>query len=1121
MSSTASLRLADIPNTDDVATVVSSRRPVNEWSQLTGQRLVHFLIGEPIGVGGSGAVFRAMDESLDRPVAIKVLAADLAANPEFLRRFQLEARAAARLDHENIARAYYSGADRGWHFIAFEFVEGVTLKEMIGRRGALPVSETIRYLQQLAQALEHAGSRGIVHRDVKPSNVIITPDGHAKLVDMGLARLDGPADGMTRTGATLGTFDYISPEQALEPRSADSRSDLYSLGCTIYHALTGRSPTPEGTAARKLAHHQNEHPTDPRDFNPEISDALVRVLERMMAKDPARRYASPNDLLQALTEFSGKESANRLVPAVRAKQYLAWRPLSVIAASVVALVVAMESWRRSNETASALKLISAAVPIAPASDQVIAEPPMNNEAGVRDVATVAELIDALRADTAHIRLTARVYEIPTEGLSFAGRQLTLEAVNPFRPPELRMSGPPSAGVAGLISFRGPTPAVVNLRGLHFAPFGGPTNRSIPTVYCGAIEKLSLELCTFTEAIGETPQAHIALPARNSEISANRPAISASTSVFNRGGPAVQIGQPAALSFSNCAFDRVAAILDARGSVSSAESTCRLDQCTAVAERSGFFRFHHEAGAAIQIGHSVLSGLPSTEQANPSLVQQFGSKRGDVEIRSLLSREGVPLRNAYFGLLPFWTAETGSDVVETARTPDECSKKQFAFFDSESFELPASPFASNVAASRPGELSTAFVLDDSRPELRAERNGAVVPLGVQFGAWGQIVSPSRHDDSRSTHRTIKVIDANKETSAALGVYRTLAQALPDVRPGDSILIRSNEVIAVEPIRLERPDLQLTIAAFPGYRPELQLSAANQSDVALFTIAKGRLTLQQLHIAVRNSDALGKPRSLANVLPGAACYLQNCVVTLADQGPSANSVFSSGPGASGDEPGTIRIDNSFLRGQGHLVGLRSSNAIHVETNNMLAVLDGSLLFADGNLSRNEVWCRLQFRDTTAIVTQPLVSLYSSVPGSTTVQQPVVRVSASSSSFVAAGDQPLLGVTGVDTEDSAKALLAWSSDSNVVAANFSGAMAGFAVGNNRPLWNAEYGRWAELFRDPGLAFARVRNPLSTRGYARVTPRDCRFRLLEDRRSATSAADLETGARWDRLPQFGDSSD
>src|SRR5206468_5464348 len=137
-------------------------------------------------------------------------------------------------------RVYFCGEDQGLHFIAFEFVDGEDLRTVLSRNGALSPATGVRYMLQLAAGLAHAAQRGVVHRDIKPSNILITPAGQAKIVDMGLARATGAAHGgVTQSGVTLGTFDYISPEQAMEPREADVRSDIYSLGCTFYHALTG------------------------------------------------------------------------------------------------------------------------------------------------------------------------------------------------------------------------------------------------------------------------------------------------------------------------------------------------------------------------------------------------------------------------------------------------------------------------------------------------------------------------------------------------------------------------------------------------------------------------------------------------------------------------------------------------------------------------------------------------------------------------------------------------------------------------------------------------------------------------------------------------------------------
>ncbi|MDX1965500.1 MAG: protein kinase [Pirellulales bacterium] len=270
---------------------------------LAGQTLGHYALREFVGGGGMGAVFRALDTMLNRIVAVKVLAPNQSRDEETLRRFQNEAQSAARLDHENIGRVYNFGHDRGWHFIVFEFIEGVNLRELVEQQGPLSIPDTLLYMLQLSEALAHASGREVVHRDIKPSNIIVTPEQKAKLVDMGLARLhqvDQQQEDLTASGVTLGTFDYISPEQARDPRVADVRSDLYSLGCTLYFMLSGAAPFSSGTVLQKLLKHQSEDPTDPRTLRPELPADLIKILRKLMAKSPEARYQTATQLTQDL-----------------------------------------------------------------------------------------------------------------------------------------------------------------------------------------------------------------------------------------------------------------------------------------------------------------------------------------------------------------------------------------------------------------------------------------------------------------------------------------------------------------------------------------------------------------------------------------------------------------------------------------------------------------------------------------------------------------------------------------------------------------------------------------------------------------------------------------------------
>ncbi|MCA9013899.1 MAG: serine/threonine protein kinase, partial [Planctomycetaceae bacterium] len=281
---------------------------LEEGASPSGMQLEHFVIRERIGRGGMGAVFRAIDTRLDRVVALKVLSPGQSRDMGSVKRFQNEAKAAARLDHENISRVFYIGEDQGLNFIAFEYVKGTNVREIIHSRGILPAAEAVNYALQIASALKHINKAGVVHRDIKPSNIIITPGGRAKLVDLGLARKesDNASADLTSAGTTLGTFDYISPEQAKDPRNVDVRSDIYSLGCTLYHMLTGEPPYGEGTVLQKLLDHSGKNVPDPAAINKQLPRELSLIVQKMMASDPAERYQTPEELMYHLMQVAGQ-----------------------------------------------------------------------------------------------------------------------------------------------------------------------------------------------------------------------------------------------------------------------------------------------------------------------------------------------------------------------------------------------------------------------------------------------------------------------------------------------------------------------------------------------------------------------------------------------------------------------------------------------------------------------------------------------------------------------------------------------------------------------------------------------------------------------------------------------
>lgn len=289
--------------------------------QVGGYRIV-----ERIGAGGMGTVYRAVHVELDREVALKVLPPEMNSNPTMVARFKREAKAAAQLQHENIVQIYDVNEDRGRPYLALEYVRGKDLSDIITLKKQLPVKQSIDILKQAALALDHAFQKGIVHRDIKPSNFLITQDGKVKLCDMGLAlRTDGGQEAkVTRDGTTVGTVDYMSPEQARDSRLADTRSDIYSLGCTLYQMLTGRVPFEDGSIPEKLFKHAQELPPDPLQYNPEIPSEVLYILNRMLEKKQEDRYQTPKELLADLDllnldEAAKQEEATRKTLAIGAE----------------------------------------------------------------------------------------------------------------------------------------------------------------------------------------------------------------------------------------------------------------------------------------------------------------------------------------------------------------------------------------------------------------------------------------------------------------------------------------------------------------------------------------------------------------------------------------------------------------------------------------------------------------------------------------------------------------------------------------------------------------------------------------------------------------------------------
>jgi serine/threonine protein kinase len=318
------------------------------------------LVGHPryeveevlLGAGGMGTVFKARHRLMNRTVALKVMSPELMHRPAAVERFQREVRAAAQLAHPNIVTSFDAEQAGDCHFLVMEFIEGTSLAQRVAEQGQLAVVQACNYARQAALALEHAHERDMVHRDIKPHNLMLTAQDQVKVLDFGLARflsesapvegaaapgaaplagtwaLDMPQDGMadasgsgsvagdgsqsaaepgdeplTRLGAVMGSPDTIAPEQIADAHAADIRADIYSLGCTLYHLLAGQPPFP-GSVLEKLHGHAAQQPRPLTDLRPDLPAGLAAVLDRMLAKDPARRYQTPADVADALAPFA-------------------------------------------------------------------------------------------------------------------------------------------------------------------------------------------------------------------------------------------------------------------------------------------------------------------------------------------------------------------------------------------------------------------------------------------------------------------------------------------------------------------------------------------------------------------------------------------------------------------------------------------------------------------------------------------------------------------------------------------------------------------------------------------------------------------------------------------------
>ena len=888
---------------------------VGEVPSVAGRRLGHFELIEAIGSGGMAAVLRARDLDLDRIVALKILPPESARDAENVVRFKHEARAAALLDHENVARVYFCGEDQGLHFIAFEFVEGITLRQMIDRRGPLPAGECVRYMLQVAAGLTHAAERGVVHRDIKPSNLVVTPDGRAKIVDMGLARqLDQAINGgVTQSGVTLGTFDYISPEQALDPRRADVRSDIYSLGCAFYHALTGRPPVGEGTAAKKLHAHQYVDPLDPRELNPAIPDELAAILSRMMAKDVARRYQSPAELIGHLKALGEKlrltagavefDAAVRAVPAdgrvlpAAPRLRLGW--VAAVAAVAVAAVVIAASGGGSGPARAPLPWANAKPtptgtepPTPQPNTNPVVVPPQAD--GVVQVATAAELADALAdatTPTVRVKLAPGVYDLVKLGkpVAFEGSRLELDGtVDSLTVVKIACYAPTIDPIPGRFTVRA---GAVAIRGLRFE-IASPTDTLLleewrgenPAITIHDAARVDLIDCVFLPSErGKWPGVAcvgIGNPTGDAAVK-----VHVERCVFGPGGVGLKIPPATELTVDDSGFGPNAAAVLIRGPavarppeqdaaplpkstvVRIDRSSFLLDPASAVVERDAASTLD----LSITAGYCVFTystAPPVGDGGRPGvIVRAAGDTPTGVRFAAAADRP-----NAYYRVDP---------VATTAKnyTFDDCKALKLPVADPKRVDLRQRPWdaAGDVLAPFASvEPWRAFRLRVTGPTADADlfvANTTVKVIGARFLPPSPFVGssggrtypdvtwpPPDPADAAKATRKVWWPDAKPEELRA-GDYTDLVHLLRDARSGDTVEIRHTGVLKIEPLVIQPRagsgaapgEFHLTFRPYQDHRPTLTPAPAptEVEDLArtLFRIRDGKVTFEGLHFLVK--------------------------------------------------------------------------------------------------------------------------------------------------------------------------------------------------------------------------------------------------------------------------------
>jgi serine/threonine protein kinase len=1166
-AASASNGKAATPDSQNQPTIISSRRHTTEPSlaaSLSGKTLGHFELVEAIGAGGMATVIRANDLQLGRVVALKILPPEMAVDPENIARFKSEGRAAAKLDHENIARVFYCGEDQGLHFIAFEFVEGTDLRAQLAKEGRLSPAQAVRYMLQIATGLAHAAERGVIHRDIKPSNIIVTPAGRAKIVDMGLARHMDNAGAVTHSGVTLGTFDYISPEQAIEPRSADVRSDIYSLGCTFYHLLTGTPPVPEGTAAKKLHHHQQVAPVDPRELNAEIPDELAAILARMMAKEPRDRYQRPEHLIQHLIQVAQQlhvqegSTAEAMLfvdtPLPKPPLMSPWLT-GIIAAAAVAVLAAVFGFLSSSRDPKGLTLpwSEPRAEVAPPpwlsgnSNSKPPEPPGDDgnppalPAEPRVAVTTQDLARLIDQKAEYIRLTSALYDLSdlhrenpqqAAGLRVSTRRLKLEGAAGARPPVIRWSAAQAAGreqepVAAFHFAAADADAQADFVNVRFELHSTEEDPPVYAVIAKGLSHLGFRRCEFLhDRQADTP---VGGGIRFEERSDRKSVLQLEECLYLRGPNAIELTDRSVLKASNCAFGPHDVVCRFRPAAVRTVSNpdwelADLRHCTVMIRSGAVFQMEKGASGTLRAGNSVFGRvLDPGDSTEASLIRQRDSKDA-VAFAGIESQSEAPPRNVYHGLV-IWD----SPGRRAVRLPE--ARKQFGFADVGATDVGQRPWrlAQPLQVLDDNPLD-AFSLNTSMSSLRTQSRSTRM-LGVQKGVWGDTYTVALKpvaDEPTENQAVRRIVNPTWSSDQPLPPlnYRSLEGAIGEAKPGDTILLQVNGPVELQPQRWSRADERsLVIRADDGFKPVLMLhSDAVESASAMFTIAGGRIEFRDLHFRMQSDAKKERERMTAVAISGAGqAAFSHCLMTLEEAEGCQHTVAQmvgelDAAGRTSDRRPRLRMENTFVRGKGNLLEVKPSRRFELELENSLIALDGTLvtLHAHPKESPTTAASLITCNRTTAFLSDYIFDFRLTEEdrkaggGLATTHCKFDR-----SMLIAGNAKPLVHTVGIDSESLQKQYLTWEGRSNVYANYVQMIEVELPASTAMmPTMPVSPKAWRSFTREGEEAFVEVklsRTPTQERPISRMSPEDFRVRPLDMKKME---APNEVGAVLSDLP-------